>query len=252
MAEHHYNNRSTYDSGVELETLENFLADFATSFDVKEDSSFVFDYDTLPDPPEALTTDALVIRKAVKIYDDIARVVDLWFHGTQQTYRLLGLLALATLFSKGNTKVALTLTHAETDISTLIVDAARPVKGGLDMGLSMIPYAFEYWPDSIEKHPWLHDDISPWELPRFALTAIDNPLMTVGDWESRNVVEGFGLPEGTTHLAQLLLDLSRPECPVKEIQLEGELGFRGVAPGSAEVRLWLPGSDGWNPEYKLD
>jgi hypothetical protein len=50
----------------------------------------------------------------------------------------------------------------------------------------------------------------------------------------------------------LLLDISRPDCPVKEVELEGELGFRGVAPGSAEVRLWLPGSFGWMPEYELD
>jgi len=28
-----------------------------------------------------------------------------------------------------------------------------------------------------------------------------------------------------------------------EIPLECEAGFRGVAPASAEVRLWLPGGD---------
>lgn len=234
-----------------METLENFLAEFETGFDVKDDSSFVFDYDTLPDPPDALTTDALVIPKAPHIYDNIARVDELWFHGTQRTYRLLGLLALANLFSRGARKVVLSLMHPKTDISKLVIEAPRPNKDSLRAGLNMVPHAFDYWPDTVEKHPWLHDNIPPWELPLFALTATGNPLITVTDWEARDVVEGFGSPDATARLAQLLLDVSRPECPVKEIQLEGELGFRGVAPGSAEVRLWLPGSCGWMPEYGL-
>lgn len=233
-------------------TLDEFLGPFDTGFRVPDDSTFVFDYDTLPDPPAALTTGSLVIRKAVHDYGNAARVDGLWFYGVERTYRLLGLLALATLFSTDRTNVTLKLTHAETDISALVVDAERPDKDGLEMGLNMIPHAFEYWPGSVEKHPWLHGNPSPWELPLFALTAKDRALVTVEDWTGRDIVEGFGTATATARLAQLLLDIGRPDCPVKEIELEGELGFRGVAPGSAELRLWLPGSFGWMPEYSLD
>lgn len=232
-------------------TLEDFLGPFDAGFDAPDDSRFLFDYDTLPDPPETLTTGALVVRKAVHDYYS-TRADDLWFYGTQRTYRLLGLLALATLFSKSGTKVTVRLKHAETNISALIVDVDRPGKGNLDIGLNMVPYAFEYWPSRLEKHPWLHGNLSPWELPLFALTSADGFPTTAEEWETRDVVEGFGTTEATARLAQLLLDVSRPDCPVNEVQLEGELGFRGVAPGSAEVRLWLPGSFGWMPEYKLD
>jgi hypothetical protein len=50
-------------------------------------------------------------------------------------------------------------------------------------------------------------------------------------------------------LTELLLDASRPSSQVNEFHLEGEGGFRGVAPFSCEVRLWLPGSFGWNDEF---
>jgi hypothetical protein len=36
-----------------------------------------------------------------------------------------------------------------------------------------------------------------------------------------------------------------------EYRLEGEAGFRGVAPLSAELSVWLPGSLGWEPSYGL-
>lgn len=126
--------------GATLETLENFLAEFEAGFDVKDDGGFMFDYGTLPDPPDKLKTDALVICKAVRLHNNIARIDGLWFYGTQRTYRLLGLLILATLFSRSRTKTVLSLTHPKTTIRELIVEAPRPDKNRLgSAGLNMVP-----------------------------------------------------------------------------------------------------------------
>jgi hypothetical protein len=63
----------------------------------------------------------------------------------------------------------------------------------------------------------------------------------------RDTVFGFGSLAGTVRLAELMLDASRPDSAENEIDLEGDAGFRGVAPASAELKLILPGSVAWPP-----
>ena len=46
-------------------------------------------------------------------------------------------------------------------------------------------------------------------------------------------------------LAKLFLDISNPNLKRVEFELEGDAGFKGVAPGSAEIRFNLPGSIDW-------
>jgi hypothetical protein len=46
----------------------------------------------------------------------------------------------------------------------------------------------------------------------------------------------------------VFLDAGRPEAGVPEFDLESELGNGGVAPGSAELKVFLPGSVGWNED----
>jgi hypothetical protein len=64
-------------------------------------------------------------------------------------------------------------------------------------------------------------------------------------------VIGFGSTEGTARFGQLLLDIGSPADTGDEYCLEGEAGFRGVAPLSAELTVWLPGSVAWNPGHHL-
>lgn len=47
-------------------------------------------------------------------------------------------------------------------------------------------------------------------------------------------------------LAEFLLNISAKEAMGVEYSLECEMGVRGVAPGSMELRLFLPGAFGWN------
>ena len=101
----------------------------------------------------------------------------------------------------------------------------------------------------LAKHPFEWFDTNhgnPYELPGFFLTNADDLVYSDADWRARDTVVGFGRDVGMAHLVELLLNVSRLASDRVEIEMEGEGGFRGVAPLSCEVRLWLPGSFGWD------
>jgi hypothetical protein len=75
--------------------------------------------------------------------------------------------------------------------------------------------------------------------------------VTDEDWSARDTIVGFGSALGTARLAELLLDIGSPLSSGDEYRLEGENGFLGVAPLSAEVAFWLPGSIGWDSRLGL-
>ena len=85
-------------------------------------------------------------------------------------------------------------------------------------------------------------------MTRPHLTYLDRSVITEDEWAKRDTVKGFGSDRGSVLFAELLLNASRPRNPLDEYALEGELGFRGVGPGSSEVHLWLPGSPAWRDE----
>ena len=66
------------------------------------------------------------------------------------------------------------------------------------------------------------------------------------DWGGRDTVFVESSSEGTVRLAELLLNAGCSWNRVREFELEGDAGFRGVAPLSAELRIALPGSLLWN------
>jgi hypothetical protein len=109
-------------------------------------------------------------------------------------------------------------------------------------------FALNYRTSDVAKHPF-GDAVDPRDLPSFLLTNEAECVTQEADWEKRDTVIGFGSDLGMAFLTELLLDASRSSSRVNEFQLEGEGGFRGVAPFSCEVRLWLPGSFGWKDEF---
>jgi hypothetical protein len=68
------------------------------------------------------------------------------------------------------------------------------------------------------------------------------------EWANRDTVRGFGTDVGSVRLAELLLNASQPDNPVDEYVFEGDGGIRKVGYLSAEAKLKLPGSMGWNPD----
>lgn len=105
------------------------------------------------------------------------------------------------------------------------------------------PWRLNYSPSEVAKHPWVPGPMNPDDLPGFFLTnsAVDGAI----DWDKSDTVWGFGSDIGCARFVQLMLDLGRTGSVTREVELEGEGGFRGVAPLSCEARFWLPGSFGW-------
>jgi hypothetical protein len=143
--------------------------------------------------------------------------------------------------------VVLLLDHPASVIRRIVV-RTHAYAGAEEPGFHSRPFALNYWPGEVSKHPF-GDAVAPHDLPSFLLTNEAECVTQESDWEKRDTVIGFGSDRGMANLIELLLDASRASSSVSEFQLEGEGGFRGVAPFSCEVRLWLPGSFGWKDEF---
>ena len=119
-------------------------------------------------------------------------------------------------------------------------------------GYSSIPYQFSYHRMELCRHPWAADTLNVRDLPNLLLTNWDDMVITEEEFAQRDTIVGFGNDRGAIRFAALLLDIGASENDQTEIDLEGELGFRGVAPGSVEVQLTTPGAERWiciGPDY---
>lgn len=112
------------------------------------------------------------------------------------------------------------------------------------VGLSMIPFALRYYPSETTKHPWISDcDTS--DLPVFALSNAEDCVgPSDADWANRDTI-WIAISPGMFRFAEFLLNAGCSWNEVRDYALEGDAGYRGVGPLSAELRIFLPGSDGW-------
>ena len=235
--------RERVDSSTMPCDLDRIFAHLAVRVPETEESCLALSAETLPRPPSAMNTDRLVIEKRYHAYNDSFRVDALHVYASKATYCHLGLLAAAVLFSPAGTEVTLAFDHPASNIRRLIL---RNDGIATTPGFHSQPLVLNYYPSETDKHPWVHAfERDVWRLPGFFLTNADESIGRESDWATRDTVVGFGTDEGTARLVELLLNASRPSSRVDEFELECECGFRGVAPGSCEVRLWLPGSFGW-------
>lgn len=112
------------------------------------------------------------------------------------------------------------------------------------MGLSMVPFTIRYSPEETNGHPWMYENDTR-ELPVFALSNAEDCVgPTDEDWSRRDTV-WLSPSRRTLRFAELLLNAGCSWNEVREYALEGDAGYRGVGRMSAELRIFLPGSDGW-------
>jgi len=215
---------------------------------------FLFSPQNLPVPDSELQTDQLVIKKhrhfyGISLSDKLEAnfpVDNISVQAQKETYKNLGLLILSVLFHPEPQQVHLNLLHPDSEIKHLVVKFEYPKIEEIS-GYYSQPFGFGYVPMETSRHPWIHRELSPYELPCFYLANWDGPKYSEEeDLKNRDTLIGFGNDKASVLLAELLLDASTPQNPVVEYELEGELGFRGVGKHSAEVQLWLPGSIGWD------
>ena len=84
------------------------------------------------------------------------------------------------------------------------------------------------------------------DLPVFALSNAEESIGTnEEDWANRDTI-WMAPSGGTFRFAELLLNAGCSWNPVREYSLEGDAGYRGVGPMSAELTILLPGSHGWS------
>lgn len=201
----------------------------------------IYTAETLPPAPPALHTDALVFEKGVEAWGAYSRSDVLHLHADRPALRQLGLLALRVLFHAAPARVELALDHPASQVRRLVLVSPLRPADECEPGLSERPHAFVYFPSQPDEHPWAARHLDPRDLPSFLLTSHDERIEGEAGWAARDTVIGFGLARGAALFAGLLLDAAQP-WDRTSYALEGELGARGVAPGSAALRLWLPGS----------
>jgi hypothetical protein len=113
-------------------------------------------------------------------------------------------------------------------------------------GYTVKPHSFRYQFEEVSKHPWKRETLDLRDLPCFWLTKRQASVVTDEDWQSRDTLIGFGSAVGSIRFAELLLNASDSQNRVDEYNLEGPWGIYGVGRYSAEVKLFLPGSQGWD------
>lgn len=192
--------------------------------------------------PDIVSCHDLVVRRGFHDYDTWRVDYPQW-SGAPETYGCLGLAILGAMFQAKSVTIQLTSTQSE--IRSIVI-LAPPLTDPYT-GLKIFPSTFSYRPSPVFRHPWTCSSPPPEDLPWFKLTNLDDFAASDEERAARDCIHGFGSLRGSARFARLLLDISRPSNTTLEVALECEAGFRGVAPASAEVRLWLPGAPYWDP-----
>jgi len=206
------------------------------------DESIVFTPSDFPPLPESLGCDDLVIKHGFHDYDTWRVDYPQW-SGSREGFAALGLAIVGVMLLR-HESVTVYLTSSHSEIRSLTILQPPALDHGT--GLEVLPTRFHYSMSEIARHPWTAYPPAPDELPWFKLTNAEDFVVTDQHRATRDRLHGFGGAPGSARFARLLLDLSRPANRIFEVALECEAGFRGVAPASAEVRLWLPGGDYWD------
>ena len=240
----------------DLERLFGPLADTIPNRVIDDDTgSFVLSAENLPETPASICCDQIWMRLAgLHFYNSVpVDGIDLCID--KRSSRTLGLLLLSVVFHPEPVKVDIELSHPASWISHFRVWHETPRPHEYSEGYETLPGFFGYRPSEVGRHPWLQSlPPDPYQLPRLEITTQDEmgPINGVtndfwADFEARDTVVIQSSDQGTVRLAELLLNASLEDNDQDEFQLEQEGGFRGVGPLSAELRIWLPGSLGYDP-----
>lgn len=213
-----------------------------------------FSASVLPAPAETMRTDLLICRKTHHHYGDAARVDLVQLYAGHRTCQLLGLWILSMVFHEQPVRSALSLGHEASTIKTVICDFKHGgTFWGEDInGYDLAPVRYRHFLSRPRRHPWTYDNVPVRDLPDVLLTNESELLLTEEDYQQRDTLIGFGNDRGAVRFGALLLDVGAAEDEPKEVDLEGELGFRGVAPGSPEIHIVTPGTGRWvaiGPDY---
>ena len=214
---------------------------------IENDANFWVGQDSIVCPETLIATDRLVIRKGFFTYGPSFRVDRLHFFAEKITYRRLGLLMLACVFSSKVSKVRLVLSHPRSEIRSLYIESEKAAHRS-DFGYFEAPHHLlhDCGPTKNSYYPLARTALQDRDLPEFLLTNEKEICETEEDWRRRDTIKGFGTHWGAVTLARLLIDMSIPETEQNEFILEAYPGHKSVTPWSTEACFWLPGSRQWS------
>jgi len=202
--------------------------------------NITFSIKNLPLEKRVYSSDKIIIVRSSHWYG-VHRWDNLDIYTDYQTYKLLGLLIFAVIFDDSEEDCYLKLTNSETQVTEIRI---RNAVATLDTpGFHIKPHIFEYYPQKLEKHLYLMEhDVSRYDFPYLELNNHDEMIINEKDLTNRDILIIKGNYFGNARLAETLLNFGYESQKVEEINLECELGFGGVAPGSSELRLFSPKS----------
>jgi hypothetical protein len=204
---------------------------------------YVFRSDTLPAVPPMLETARLLVRKTHHDYNCWHRADRLIVYLDKDLARQLGVFLLACAFHRPS-RATLALRHPSSDVREIVYRSQPLNTADPPVGLSVLPFAFRYFPSVTRKHPWWNER-ETMDLPLVALSTQNEFAHTDDEWRGRNTLFLESSLLGTVRFAELLLNAGCSWNQVNEYELEGDAGFRGVAPMSAELLIVMPGSTAW-------
>ena len=182
------------------------------------------------------------VCRSSRVYHPAIRYEGLEFIIDKQSARHLSLLVLWSVLKDSSADIVVNLTHAVTVIKRLVIRSVPVVASSSKAEFAV--RSFEFVPREFGKHPWVQDQLPPEALPYFLLSNAEDSVVDV-DSEILDHLIITGSLDGMLNLAEFLLSIGMPQFTRNEYDLESECGFRGVGPGSCEVRLSLPGSLAW-------
>jgi hypothetical protein len=113
-----------------MKDLKEVYGNIHTYTQKRESTECSFTADTLPEPPEELSTNALLIKKGFHSFGNVYRIDRLTFFAYPDTYRMLGLWALSVLFHPKPSSSVLKLQHRNSDIACLVSEHRHPFSKG--------------------------------------------------------------------------------------------------------------------------
>jgi hypothetical protein len=184
------------------------------------------------------SSDKIIIIPGIHWYD-VNRIDQFTVYSNYENYRLLGLLILAVIFNDKQKEFKISLSNSKSQIREIRI---RNEVKNLDIdGLHIKPHLFNYYPQKIKRHPFLNlSDVSRYDFPYIELNNKEENIINEDDLKNRDVLIIKGNYLGNARLAELLINFSYENQEIEEVNLENDLGFGGVAPGSAELSLYSP------------
>ncbi len=244
--------------GLYMETeLDNYFSELKKTIPVaidKNDNSIDIKRSMFLKIPQKMTSKNIIITKGFADYNSYYRIDRLIFFTQKATLKSLGLLIFYSIF-KSNKTITLKLINEHSEIKNIKIDPYnsnsidiydnRKFSVEINCNLNY----FSYRPQILHRYPWFYFQDSVFDLPTFFLTNFQECIASETDYKKRDTIVISCSIKGMLRLGTLLLDLSNIHQKQNEYYLECEYGYKGVAPGSAEVKFCLPGSDGWKKSY---